>query len=197
MEDAFSISCKSFQLATKLFLYFSNDQTSDFISMKVLWCDRCPFYILCVVYVFRIWRQNRGYRQLVDEDFFFSTAEVDSGSWSFYEVVDILLYFIAVLSKKGCNLKQADRVVKWFCVGIERLGKRSFNATGLVFWVHDGRNLVLRVERWRWRYGYLHVIQFWKEKNEYEIKKNINIKITYTCIDILFFNWYISAKVSI
>ena len=147
---------------------------------------------------------------------FFSTAEVDSGSWSFYEVVDILLYFIAVLSKKGGNLKQADRVVKWFCVGIERLGKRSFNATGLVFWVHNGRNLVLRVERWRWRYGYLHVIQFWKEKNEYEIKKNINIKIRSTFIDILcifrnakyiliknineipfliFLNWYFNAEV--
>ena len=42
-----------FQLATFCFLRLSDDQTFDFILMKVLWCDRCPIYTAVYVYVSR------------------------------------------------------------------------------------------------------------------------------------------------
>ena len=45
----FPISSKSFQLATLSFLRFSNNQSFDFISVKVCWCDRCPFILFCCV----------------------------------------------------------------------------------------------------------------------------------------------------
>ena len=47
----FSYFFQKFPTGNVEFLRFSNNQSFDFISVKVFWCDRCPFYtfLLCIV----------------------------------------------------------------------------------------------------------------------------------------------------